>query len=176
MDESQLVDNAGHHDIVNSNDDTSMLIKDANAIEEENGLVFKNSTPVVKMRSSIKDDSSKDTNSDLSALSSVSGEVNGRHDVAPKRNEGGSNVAGLELELKYEFESKASKRGSRSRNKNQSRDRRERQQHDAFGRRDLVISARGNSQTDLAGSGGGSREKEESCSVEPHRGMNVRSS
>lgn len=155
-----------------------MLIADGNEIEEENGLVLKNSTPVIKMRPNRKEDlfvdsnnSGKDANTDLSTLSSLSGELNGRPNVlhsVPK-----SDGVELEAELKYEFELKSSKHGRRSRNRNRTRIRKEHKQHESFGIRDLVVGARGNSQTDLAGSTNENRERRESGGVEQRGGMEI---
>ena len=152
------------------------MIEDENEIGDENGLVLKNSTPVVKMRPNRKEDllidsnnSGKGENTDLSTLSSLSGDFNGRSNVShsvPK-----TDGVGLEAELKYEFESKSSKHGRKSRNRNRTRSRNEYKQHEGFGIRDLVVGARGNSQTDLAGSANESRERSESRDAQQRGGM-----
>jgi len=159
-------------EMINSADETSMLIAaDANEMEDGDGIVLKNSTPVVKIRPCNKEklnndssDSSKDAHTDLSTLSSISGELNGRNDASISSQKAGKGR--LEVELEHEFESKPSKHIKKPRNKDVERNRRERKQHEFLGKRDMVVCARGNSQTDLAGSAEGNREKEESEGVE----------
>ena len=156
-----------------SADNTSLLMSDVNFISDENGpdLQHTNSTPVVKMRPLTANGSGKENNTDLSTLSSISCDLNGEHEVSDTL--GKATAGGLEDELKHEFESKLPRHGRRSRNRNRTRDRREQHQSDVLGKRNLVVGARGNSQTDLAGSAGGSGERRDTGGVEQHEGMDI---
>ena len=163
--------------MINSADGTSVLIAaDANEMEDGNGIVLKNSTPVVKIRPCNKEhlctdsnDSSKDAHTDLSRLSSIPGELNGRNDASICSQKAGK--VRLEVELEHEFESKPCKHVKKPRNKDLGRNRRELKQHEFLGKRNMVVCARGNSQTDLAGSAEGNREKEESEGAQQSGGM-----
>ena len=178
--ESQMNTDNG---ITITTDSTSSPLAHSRLIEGEKGLELKHisSTPDVKTRHRSVEESghdssvsAKEVNTDVSTLSSISSDFNETHNAEVHAVK--ADAGGLEDELKNEFESKVPRHARRPRHRKRNGlkdDKRERHHSDIMGKRNLTVGARGNSQTDLAGSGGESRERQTGSSVQQHEGMDA---